>query len=210
VVSITKANSSADIAIAITVKGLGSELHIVFGLVIAGALIFSAFSIWQFSQSRSRRRRREQRRRERSAARQRQREGYEPPVPIQVHMVQDEEVLDMDIDLEEGSPIEEKPIVPTKIPPPAYGLWRESVKLNPELLFWAQSQKAKQQKEEEEERAGDGERQGPRPPSYLSDDGVSYVVGAQPRSTVSLGRPMDQLHQQGQAHPASRGLGLAV
>jgi hypothetical protein len=38
------------------------------------------------------------------------------------------------------------------------------------------------------------ERQGPRPPSYISDDGVSYVVTAQPRSTVFLERPPDQNH----------------
>lgn len=46
--------------------------------------------------------------------------GYaEPVVPIRVNMVRDEEALGGELD---GSRSEA-----TKVPPPAYGLWRESV-----------------------------------------------------------------------------------
>lgn len=51
--------------------------------------------------------------------------------------------------------------------------------------------------------SGDGEegsssttsrtRTGPRPPSYASEDGVSYVVEARPRSTINALAPQPQI-----------------
>ncbi|KAL1878332.1 hypothetical protein Plec18167_004401 [Paecilomyces lecythidis] len=91
-------------------------------------------------------------------------------------------------------------------PPPAYGLWRSSVRINPNLLYW-------QRVDEERPKTGDdnansennasgnanangndngnnnrndnGESRpatAHRPPSYVSDTGVDYVLNAQPRS----------------------------
>lgn len=111
-----------------------------------------------------------------------------PPRPIRVVMARDEE--------EAGAEAEA-----AKCTPPAYGLWRESVvshdtartlvrahadkpqRVDPDRLFWQRNEAAA---------AGDAEGMprrpetsaGPRPPSYASDDGVSYVVEAAPRSTA--------------------------
>ncbi|KAF8438240.1 hypothetical protein BGX38DRAFT_914089 [Terfezia claveryi] len=90
----------------------------------------------------------------------------------------------------------------TTLPPPAYGLWRSSVRVNPDQFYWVR-------------RAGDGTQHPPaasvemevrtpppplplpltepvgwrmsvapvqavyRPPSYSSEDGVDYVLGGQ-------------------------------
>ncbi|PHH59506.1 hypothetical protein CDD81_3146 [Ophiocordyceps australis] len=86
--------------------------------------------------------------------------GYVVPAkPIPVLLARDEEA-----DGREGTT--------AKTRPPAYGLWRESVRVDPNRLFW-QRNGAPTRAEE---------RSGPRPPSYASEDGVSYVVEARPRS----------------------------
>ncbi|PHH76197.1 hypothetical protein CDD82_4108 [Ophiocordyceps australis] len=86
--------------------------------------------------------------------------GYVVPAkPIPVLLARDEEA-----DGQESTT--------AKTRPPAYGLWRESVRVDPNRLFW--------QRNEAPTRAED--RSGPRPPSYASEDGVSYVVEARPRS----------------------------
>ncbi|KAK1983148.1 hypothetical protein LZ30DRAFT_14946 [Colletotrichum cereale] len=63
--------------------------------------------------------------------------------------------------------------------PPAYGLWRESVRVDPNRIYWQRNPNAAPN-------VGPltvGEsNSGPRPPSYASEDGVSYVVDARPRS----------------------------
>ncbi|KAK2059939.1 hypothetical protein LY76DRAFT_615393 [Colletotrichum caudatum] len=63
--------------------------------------------------------------------------------------------------------------------PPAYGLWRESVRVDPNRIYWQRNPNAAST-------AGpptsEGSHSGPRPPSYASEDGVSYVVDARPRS----------------------------
>ncbi|KAK2034066.1 hypothetical protein LX32DRAFT_689665 [Colletotrichum zoysiae] len=63
--------------------------------------------------------------------------------------------------------------------PPAYGLWRESVRVDPNRIYWQRNPNAASN-------AGpptsEGSHSGPRPPSYASEDGVSYVVDARPRS----------------------------
>ncbi|KAH8684184.1 hypothetical protein BGZ61DRAFT_480446 [Ilyonectria robusta] len=92
--------------------------------------------------------------------------GYAVPNrPIQVVLARDEEAAG--VESEAG-----------KSKPPAYGLWRESVRVDPNRLFWQRNEAA------DEAQLRPTTRSGPRPPSYASDDGVSYVVEAAPRSTA--------------------------
>jgi len=49
--------------------------------------------------------------------------------------------------------------------------------------------------------ASRGQRTAPRPPSYASDDGVSYVVEAQPRSIA----PTTDVTMRTSLHPAEAG-----
>jgi len=80
-----------------------------------------------------------------------------------------------------------------KEPPPVYGLWRCSVRVSPDHFYWVR--RASQGADipempdlphdgsirERQEPNGSLERsQAPRPPSYVSEDGVSYVVNAVP------------------------------
>ncbi|KAK1579520.1 uncharacterized protein LY79DRAFT_672432 [Colletotrichum navitas] len=63
--------------------------------------------------------------------------------------------------------------------PPAYGLWRESVRVDPNRIYWQRNPNAASNVG----LSTSGEStSGPRPPSYASEDGVSYVVDARPRS----------------------------
>ncbi|KAF9882422.1 u5 snrnp complex [Colletotrichum karsti] len=93
--------------------------------------------------------------------------GYAVPrEPIRVVLARDEEDQD---EISEAA----------KAKPPAYGLWRESVRVDPNRIYWQRNPNAA---------SGDGPSSsghgniGPRPPSYASEDGVSYVVDARPRS----------------------------
>ncbi|KAH8177806.1 hypothetical protein LIA77_02888 [Sarocladium implicatum] len=91
--------------------------------------------------------------------------GYAvPEQPIPVVLAQDEEARGTESEA-------------SKTTPPAYGLWRGSVRVDPNRLFW-------QRNETSASGARPETRTGPRPPSYASDDGVSYVVDAAPRSTA--------------------------
>ncbi|KAK4133890.1 hypothetical protein BT67DRAFT_422540 [Trichocladium antarcticum] len=104
-------------------------------------------------------------------------EGYAmPPEPIRVVLARDEEAAGIQSEA-------------TTRGPPAYGVWRESVRVDPDRLYWMRSQHPALSAERESDTvssvsSGSG-RTVRRPPSYSSDDGVSYVVGAQPRSTAS-------------------------
>ncbi|KAG4288389.1 hypothetical protein FPRO06_06041 [Fusarium proliferatum] len=88
-----------------------------------------------------------------------------PPVPIPVVLAQDEEAVGMESEA-------------TKTLPPAYGRWRETVRVDPDRLFWQRNEAVDLSQIRPNTRAG------PRPPSYVSEDGISYVVEAQPRSTA--------------------------
>ncbi|KAI5860861.1 hypothetical protein GGS23DRAFT_214358 [Durotheca rogersii] len=96
--------------------------------------------------------------------------GYAiPRRPIHVILARDEEVAG---------------IVDTanKTQPPAYGLWRESVRVDPNRLYWQRNdQPPAEDSEEQPTRPGTVQT---RPPSYASEDGVTYVVEARPRSIV--------------------------
>ena len=129
-------------------------------------------------------------------------DGFQPIVPIRVHLARDEEagateeIAENDMDVEDP----EKHKLPP--PPPAYGLWRSSVRVDPNLLHWqrveAQNNRASVTTDISHSRNGSASdpaaasapappsgTQGPRPPSYVSDDGVSYIIEAAPRSTVN-------------------------
>ncbi|KEZ38727.1 hypothetical protein SAPIO_CDS10754 [Scedosporium apiospermum] len=94
--------------------------------------------------------------------------GYAiPRVPIRVVLARDEEAAGIESET-------------TKLRPPAYGLWRESVRVDPNRLFW---QRNDDPQTAESSRWSEPQT-GPRPPSYASDDGISYVVDAVPRSTA--------------------------
>lgn len=89
-------------------------------------------------------------------------------------------------------------------PPPAYGLWRSSVRVDPNLLHWQRVHDERASVITDTARSRNASlsgpaafplapaahnttgpaTEGPRPPSYISEDGVSYITDAVPRSTV--------------------------
>jgi hypothetical protein len=105
-------------------------------------------------------------------------------------------------------------------PPPAYGLWRSSVRVDPNLLHWQRVDDATRGSAISsvmQSRSGSlsgpsalaaglaaaslrgsavatsqpapsslQQQDGPRPPSYASEDGVSYIVEAAPRHTTNV------------------------
>ncbi|QSZ33296.1 hypothetical protein DSL72_002884 [Monilinia vaccinii-corymbosi] len=108
--------------------------------------------------------------------------GYaETSVPIPVALARDEEAAGIESQA-------------TKVPPPAYGLWRESVRVDPNRIFWQRNEAAPNRSIS---RASERPTTANRPPSYMSDDGIEYLVEAAPRSTVL---EEDALHQ----HSADR------
>lgn len=148
--------------------------------------------------------------------------GYAvPQTPIRVVLARDEEAVGIESET-------------TKTKPPAYGLWRESVRVDPNQIYWQRnpevvSSPAAEEREvvsdidddddeggrrddvsdlsdesegEEESARGQGrphQRGLRRPPSYVSEDGVSYIVEARPRSmapTMDVPLPV---------HPAEAG-----
>lgn len=133
-------------------------------------------------------------------------EGFNPVRPIRVHLARDEE-LGGEVE-DEGEPDPEKKVAQ---PPPAYGLWRSSVRVDPNLLHW---QRVEQQNGSGPlptpqgsqpgsrngsvsgpvPEASNTENPGPRPPSYVSDDGVSYVVEAAPRSVAPSHTGVSDIH----------------
>jgi hypothetical protein len=132
-------------------------------------------------------------------------EGFQPIIPIRVHLARDEETGDVvERDVERELDLEKDALPPP--PPPAYGLWRSSVRVDPNLLHWqrveAQENRSSIMTDLSYSRAGSVSsvppvpasravsavqaQEGPRPPSYASEDGVSYIVEAAPRSTVRM------------------------
>ncbi|UKZ50311.1 hypothetical protein TrVGV298_004569 [Trichoderma virens] len=106
--------------------------------------------------------------------------GYAVPRnPIRVVMAQDEEAAGV-----ESAAMTMKP--------PAYGLWRESVRVDPNRFFWQRNDAAQP--------TASPPTTGPRPPSYISEDGVSYVVDAVPRSIAPTSEGDSQ-----PVHPSERG-----
>lgn len=124
--------------------------------------------------------------------------GYAMPRrPIRVVLAQDEEAAGRED-------------VANTLTPPAYGFWRESVvrlmiffkktvtnedqRLDPNRLYWQRNEAARREAHVPETGpAHDGVASGGRrPPSYASEDGVSYVVDAistASTSTTMASRP---------------------
>ncbi|KAL1963231.1 hypothetical protein VTN77DRAFT_8556 [Rasamsonia byssochlamydoides] len=99
--------------------------------------------------------------------------GYaQPERPIPIVLARDEEIA------AEGQGDGQAKVIP---PPPAYGLWRGSVRINPDLIFWQRVDEPMSKTSESEQRRPSTAT---RPPSYASDNGVDYVIDAQPRSTA--------------------------
>jgi len=112
--------------------------------------------------------------------------GYANPIiPIRVALTRDEEAAGIESEA-------------TKIPPPAYGLWRESVRVDPNRIFWQRNEAAPEH-HDSSGHAGGPPTTANRPPSYISENGVDYVIEAAPRSiapTTDVPLP---------PHPSERG-----
>ncbi|KAG6008246.1 hypothetical protein E4U43_000188 [Claviceps pusilla] len=135
------------------------EVTIIIILVIFSATIFFCYSVIRLCLLVSRgHRARSERLPNMSAPR-----GYAvPPKPIHVVLARDEEAAGTESET-------------SKSHPPAYGLWRESVRADPNRLFWQRNESVLPVAPQPGLR---------RPPSYASDDGISYIVEARPRSIL--------------------------
>ncbi|KAI9734254.1 MAG: hypothetical protein M1834_002358 [Cirrosporium novae-zelandiae] len=153
--------------------------------------------------------------------------------PIRVVLARDEEIAEdsPESDVETG----QRPKEAVKMPPPAYGLWRSSVRVDPNLIYWQRADApplpqhpslstSSHPTSRSRSHTNDSTNLSPvsemssspssspneyrssqqfprrptsvmsnmsimsanstRPPSYLSDDGVRYVVEATPRSVA--------------------------
>lgn len=69
-------------------------------------------------------------------------------------------------------------------------------RVDPDRIYWQRNDNADVDDGRPETRASR------RPPSYISDDGISYVVDAAPRSTVS---PPSSVSQPLPVHPSEYG-----
>lgn len=206
------------LALALTNKDLGQEIHILFIMVLLTVTIFFCHSLIRLCMLMLN-----------PPSEERQfipnmlgSEGFQPIIPIRVHLRRDEEAalendaLENDMDIDDP----EKNMPPP--PPPAYGLWRSSVRVDPNLIHWqrvdALSERGSAMSSQMPSRVGSVTEQipplptssraasavaeGPRPPSYVSEDGISYVVEAAPRSTVTNNR--DSHSGYSEIHPAWR------
>ncbi|TGJ78598.1 hypothetical protein E0Z10_g10165 [Xylaria hypoxylon] len=105
--------------------------------------------------------------------------GYAiPRQPIRVVLARDEEAAGIESET-------------AKLEPPAYGLWRESVRVDPDRIYW---QRAKSPPPNDTNNGEGVPRTAQRrPPSYASDDGVEYVADARPRS---IAPPRSSIYSQ--------------
>ncbi|PGH02333.1 hypothetical protein AJ79_07673 [Helicocarpus griseus UAMH5409] len=131
-------------------------------------------------------------------------EYAQPSQPIPVILARDEEEA---TDMETGNRTTSNNAGVLAPPPPAYGLWRSSVKINPNLVHWQRRQETNPQ-QTSTENANNGNDTPNRPPSYISDDGVRYVVDLQPRprEMTMTGSSQSRLLEPDEAniHPAER------
>lgn len=184
-----------DLAIALTNRDLGQEIHILFIMVLLAITIFFCHSLIRLCMLILNPPREEHRPTISSMTGP---DGFKPIVPVRVHLARDEESA---IEHNEEHHNPEKDDLPPP-PPPAYGLWRSSVRADPNLLHWqhADDQRASVITDVPRVRGGSvvappplpttrtstqPAAPGPRPPSYASEDGVSYILEAAPRSTVN-------------------------
>lgn len=185
------------LALALTNRNLGQEIHILFIMILLAITIFFCHSLIRLCMLILNPPREDNRPHIPSMTGP---DGFKPIVPIRVHLARDEEagIVDDALDSETEISDPEKDVLPP--PPPAYGLWRSSVRADPNLLHWQRADDqcasvdssmphtrhtsvvgAPAPSATNTQSAADGQR----PPSYVSEDGVSYIVGAAPRSTVN-------------------------
>lgn len=137
--------------------------------------------------------------------------GYAMPRrPIRVVLAQDEEVIGREDEV-------------NRMTPPAYGFWRESVvcscsktdfptarftnnhkRLDPNRLYWQRNEAAVREapvpEQESEHDTSTTTSNVKRPPSYSSEDGVSYVIDAMAASGSStVSRPRAEESERGRA-----------
>ncbi|KAF2853589.1 hypothetical protein T440DRAFT_552805 [Plenodomus tracheiphilus IPT5] len=187
------------LAIALTNRNLGQEIHILFIMILLAITIFFCHSLIRLcmlilnppgdanhpnipSMTGP--------------------DGFKPIIPIRVHLARDEESGITDEPLDSDTEIHDDPEKDTITPPPpAYGLWRSSVRADPNLLHWQRAEDTRGSVVSSMPQTRHtsvvgapvvptnthtAPEAGPRPPSYVSEDGVSYIVeAAAPRSTVN-------------------------
>ncbi|ORY15708.1 hypothetical protein BCR34DRAFT_477604 [Clohesyomyces aquaticus] len=207
------------LSLALTRKSLGQEVHVLFIMVILGTTIFFCHSLIRLCMLALHP--------EDESSRPRipdmtGPEGFQPIRPIRVHLARDEELGLAD----ESDPDDAEKEKVISHPPPAYGLWRSSVRVDPNLLHWQRAdaagvdprasgilpgpppsfpfQRPQSLASSHHQQSRNGsivadpspepETQGPRPPSYVSDDGVSYVVEAAPRSVAPGSSGVSDIH----------------
>ncbi|KZM21080.1 uncharacterized protein EKO05_0003567 [Ascochyta rabiei] len=197
------------LAIALTNKDVGQEIHVLFILLLLSITIFFCHSLIRLCMLLLNPPYEVERQ---AVPNLTAPEGFQPIVPIPVRLGRDDE-LDSDndmADLEAGDP--EKEVLPP--PPPAYGLWRSSVRVDPNLLHWQRVEENRAQSAismpssrdggvvaaSTHDSATDVPAEGPRPPSYVSEDGVSYITEAAPRSVA----PAQDAPAPSGVHPAWR------
>jgi hypothetical protein len=113
-----------DLAIALSVKGLAKEIHILFILTIVSTTIFFCHSMVRICVRTRKPPRKPTTRRSRPRhAKELPKDGFKPEVPIRVHLARDDEIAAQNDD----GTLESEKLANVKIPPPAYGLWRCSV-----------------------------------------------------------------------------------
>ncbi|OAA65028.1 hypothetical protein ISF_04438 [Cordyceps fumosorosea ARSEF 2679] len=172
----TNHKAGTDLGLSLTQHIQTSELTILLLLIIVVSTVFFCYNMIRLCVA--------VRRGDRPAAANRGRQamnpadllrtGYAMPRrPIRVVLAQDEEMAGREA-------------VTNSVTPPAYGFWRESVRLDPDRLYWQRNEAATREEpipeaEPEQAQASGGRR----PPSYVSEDGVSYVVDAMTASSTS-------------------------
>ncbi|KAK7186845.1 hypothetical protein DPSP01_007031 [Paraphaeosphaeria sporulosa] len=201
------------LVLALTRHDLGQEVHVLFIMIVLGTTIFFCHSLIRLCMlilhppvedpDRP------------SIPNMSAPEGFVPVRPIRVHLARDEELADAyasSDDEEAGDERRDREATADaekgpKLPPPAYGLWRSSVRVDPNLLHWqrVESSPAPPQIPGRDSRGSShtASRAGsvsgaaveaPRPPSYMSDDGVGYAVDAAPRSVAPSHSGVSDIH----------------
>ncbi|PGH16944.1 hypothetical protein AJ80_05012 [Polytolypa hystricis UAMH7299] len=126
--------------------------------------------------------------------------GYaHPQHPIPVVFARDEEML-AEVN-ENGAISQSQP--PMAAPPPAYGLWRSSVKINPNLVHWQRNNHQRRDAPGDINDTDERPATVNRPPSYVTEDGVRYVIDIQPRPQA-VTQPEIRAPEIALIHPSER------
>ena len=209
-----KLTSYLDLALALSRPSLGQEIHVLFIMIVLATTIFFCHALIRLCMLILR----PPPEAPPSIPNMSSPEGFVPVRPIRVHLARDEELADSSDEEAAiegdgshrefgGDPEKEKEV---KMPPPAYGLWRSSVRVDPNLLHWQRVEDAAPPTSglRNSVQPGAGPRsgsvssatgdpalrEGPRPPSYMSDDGVEYVVEARARSIAPSHSGVSDIH----------------